>query len=290
MTSLNTPVESPDRAPDLRPGAGDVVGKRAGRDRLNGRARRVGLRLLGIAVALGLWHLYATGPGGSASLPTPWQVLERMGELVVERAYWESIGQTLWVAALGLVLAIAVGVPLGLINGSSRRVTMSSQFLLDFLRTVPPIAVVPLFLLVWGGTTQMTLILIVFGAVWPLLIQATYAVQQVSPQLKQVAVAFQLTRAERLRTIYIPSVTPFLMTGFRIAATLSLLLAVVSGFFGGVPGLGKDLYESLEISDPPTMFVYSTTTALLGVLLNALLLAMQHKLLWWHPSVRGEQS
>jgi ABC-type nitrate/sulfonate/bicarbonate transport system permease component len=290
MTSLNTPVESPDRAPDARRGVGDVISTPADGGRGSGRVQRVGLRTAGIGVALLLWHLYATGPGSAVSLPTPMQVMERLAELGNERAYWVSILQTLWMAALGLLLSIAVGVPLGLINGTFRRVAMSTQFLVDFLRTVPPIAVVPLFLLVWGGTTQMALILIVFGAVWPLLIQATYAAQQVSPQLKQVATAFQLTRVERLRIIYVPSVTPFLMTGFRIAATLSLLLAVVAGFFGGVPGLGKDLYESLEISDPPTMFVYSTTIALLGVLLNTLLLGMQAKLLWWHPSVRGDQS
>jgi ABC-type nitrate/sulfonate/bicarbonate transport system permease component len=70
---------------------------------------------------------------------------------------------------------------------------------------------------------------------------------------------------------------------------LSLLLAVVAGYFGSVPNLGLDLFETLEISDPPTMFAYATTIALLGVLLNSLLLLMQHKLLWWHSSVRGEQ-
>lgn len=291
MTSLNA-------LPRTQPGAPAPKGgvRRTGRSpsrgawRGDGRAKRLGQRVLGVAVALVIWQLYANGPGEAVGLPTPGEVARRTAELAQSGEYWASIGRTLFLAAAGLILAIAVGVPLGLFNGSSQRVTMSSQFIIDFARTVPPIAVVPLLLLVWGGTTKMALILILFGAVWPLLVQSTYAMQQVSPQLKQVAAAFQLSRADRITKIYIPSATPFLMTGFRIACTLSLLLAIVAGFFGGVDSIGKDLYVSLEITDSTTMFVYSATAALLGVLLNAVLLVLQKKVLWWHPSVRGGQS
>lgn len=285
MTSLNTSVKSPAVEARPNPLLGTIARRRA-----RARLVRAGLRLGGVAIALLAWHLYALGPGEAVSLPTPWAVAERLMELGAEGDYWSSIGRTLWLAALGLLCAIAIGVPIGLFIGSFRAAALSTQFIVDFLRTVPPIAVVPLFLLIWGGTTQMTLILIVFGAMWPLLVQATYAAQQVSPQLKQVAVAFRLTPAERFRNIYVPSVLPFLMTGFRFSATLSLLLAVVAGYFGSVPNLGLDLFETLEISDPPTMFAYATTIALMGVLLNSLLLLMQQKLLWWHSSVRGEQS
>lgn len=288
MTSLNTPVASAEinRTEPARAGSAAAAPTRRDLTRL----KRLAQRLVGIAVSLCVWHLYASGPGQAASMPTPFQVVERLGELATESAYWTSIWDSLWLAALGLLTSIAVGVPLGLLNGLSPKVTQSTQFIVDFFRTVPPIALVPLLLLVWGGTTTMALILITFGAMWPLLVQSTYAMQQVSPQLKQVAVAFRLGPREKFLSIYLPSVLPFLMTGFRIAATLSLLLAIVSGFFGGVPGLGHDLYQSLENTHPPTMFVYAVTAAALGVLLNLGLVALQNKVLFWHPSVRGEKA
>lgn len=287
MTSLDAPAKSPESTHSRRRAPGDVRGTTARRD--SGRAVRWAQRAAGIGGTLVLWHLYAIGPGEAVSMPTPLTVVRRIGELAGQTSYWTSIGETLLLAAMGLMTSILIGVPLGLLNGTSEKVTQATQFIVDFLRTVPPIAVVPVLLLIWGGTTTMGLILITFGAVWPLLVQATYAMQQVSPQLKQVARAFQLSPVQQLRSIYLPSVLPFLMTGFRVASTLALLLSVVAGFFGGVSGIGADLYETLEISDPPTMFVYAITTAFLGVLLNALLLALQNRVLRWHPSVRGDQ-
>lgn len=285
MTSLDNPVETSPTSTSRSQGSRDLPAP-ARRD--SGRVRRGALRAAGIIGTLALWHLYALGPGEAASMPTPWEVAERIGELAQTSDYWSAIGSTLVLAACGLLTSIAVGVPLGLLNGLSPKITRSTQFIVDFFRTVPPIALVPLLLLVWGGTTTMALILITFGAMWPLLIQSTYAMGQVSPQLKQVAQAFHLTRRDQLRSIYLPSVLPFLMTGFRIAATLSLLLAIVAGFFGGVAGIGADLHHSLELSDPPTMFVYAVTAACLGVLLNGALSLLQNKVLWWHASVRGD--
>ena len=125
-----------------------------------------------------------------------------------------------------------------------------------------------------------------FGAVWPLIVQATYAAQQMSPQLRQVAKAFRLSPLERLRYIFAPQALPFLMTGLRVAAAISLILAVTAEYFGQTGGIGFQLFQMHEIHDPPRLFVYMFTAAVLGVLLNVLLIAIQRRVLWWHPSER----
>ncbi|MFF1919808.1 ABC transporter permease [Streptomyces sp. NPDC058221] len=220
-------------------------------------------------------------------LPTPVAVWDQLVVLGETAQYWQSIGNTMTTTVVGLALSIAIAVPLGLLNGSDRRVTMSSQFVVDFMRTVPPIAILPLLLLVLGGTSSMSLVLIMLGAVWPLVIQSTYAMQQVSSQLKMVGAAFHLTLWERIRSIYVPSALPFLMTGIRIASVISLLMSVAGEFFGNVDGVGRDLYGALSNSDSVTMFVYASTAALLGMVLNIAIGLIQKRVLWWHPSVRG---
>lgn len=265
--------------------SGDVTSSRAsGGDR---RPKRLLLQVGGIVVAIGLWYLFAQGHGRTLGIPTPSEVAHKLVDMGRTAQFWRSMRQTLVAALVGFACSVAVGVPLGLLNGLNKRITLSSQFLLDFLRTIPPIAVMPLLLLLYGGSFTMLVVLIMFGAVWPVLLQATYAVQQVSPQLKQVGIAYHLGRGDTFRYIYWPSVLPFLMTGLRIALTLSLLLAVVGGYFGQAPGLGKDLNDTLLGGNTAAMFVYAFVVALLGVLLNTAFVTIQRRVLAWHPPVRG---
>jgi ABC-type nitrate/sulfonate/bicarbonate transport system permease component len=247
---------------------------------------RLGRQGAAVAIALGVWHLFALGPGRAADVPTPWQTATTALAMAATGDYWTAIGNTLLTANLGLLLSIVVGVPLGLINGSSRKVALSSQFVVDFGRTIPGVAILPLVLLLFGGTRPMALILVMFGAIWPMLVQATYAVQQVSPQLRQVGASFHLSLTDRIRAVYLPSAMPFLTTGLRIAATISLLLSISAEFLGGADGIGRNLFNALTVNNPDEMFVYAFTASFLGVGLNLVLLAAQRQLLWWHPSQR----
>ena len=251
-------------------------------------AGRLGLRIAALALALLAWHLFAVGGGTKVEFPTPVQTLQTFVEQVQLGDFWRAVGNTLLSANLGLLISVIVGVPLGLFIGSSRPTDKSTTLLVDFGRFIPSVAVLPVALLMYGGTRKMELAIIVFGAIWPLLVQSTYAVQQVSPQAKSVARAFHLNRLSVIKDIYVPSATPFLFTGLRIAATISLLLAISAEFLGGAPGLGKNLADALMVNESRLVFTYAITSALMGIALNTILVWVQQKVLWWHPSVRAE--
>lgn len=274
-------------SPDARSGEAAAVAASSHASSGESRSKRLLLQLTGIVVAILAWYLFAKGRGHHLGIPLPSDVVHKLVDMGKSGHFWHSMRETVLSAVIGFVCSVVVGVPLGLLNGLDKRIMLSSQFLLDFLRTIPPVAVMPLLLLVYGGSFKMVVVLIMFGAVWPLTVQTTYAMRQVSPQLKQVGVAYHLSRRDSFRYIYWPSVLPFLMTGLRIALTLSLLLAVVGGYFGQAPGLGKDLNDTLLGGDTAAMFVYAFVVALLGVLLNAAFVAVQRRVLAWHPSVRG---
>lgn len=244
------------------------------------------LKTAAVAVALVLWHWFALNRGAAAGVPTPAQLVETWADLVTTGDYWGAIGNTLLSAVIGFSLSVVVGVPLGLLNGSSRAMERSTTFVIDFGRTIPGVAILPVILLLYGSTRTMVLILVMFSALWPILVQSTYAAQQLSPQIRQVAKSYRLTFADRVRFIYVPSAMPFIMTGLRISATISLLITISSEFLGGASGIGQKLFNTLTIDDTDRMFVWVVTAALLGVLLNALLTAAQRRVLWWHPSQR----
>lgn len=262
---------------------------RGGRPSPVSRARLVtaAQRLGALVVVLLLWTWFARTKGADASFPTPTQAARSFVSLAATSAYWHAIGHTLLQAMIGFGLSAAIGIPVGMLIGMGRRAQMSTQFIVDFGRNIPVIALLPLAILVLHIGMSMAVFLIVFGAIWPLVVQATYAVAQISPQSRQVVRAFRLSRIERVRFVYAPSMMPFLTTGLRVAASISLLIAVTAEYLGRVPGLGVEMRDAGE-TDPRATFVYMLTAGVLGLLLNLCLVAMQRRLLWWHPSQRGK--
>ncbi|MDO5681383.1 MAG: ABC transporter permease subunit [Propionibacteriaceae bacterium] len=244
-------------------------------------------RTAALLAALLSWHLFAIGPGKAAGIPTPVDTFANWGVKLGTPDYWAALGNTLWTSLLGLIVTSVIAIPLGLIIGAVRVFDRSTRLLIDFFRFVPAIALLPLILLLFGSTRPMAIVLIVIGAIWPLLVQATYSVKEISPLMRSVSKAFHLTTADRMRYVYAPATMPFILTGFRIAATISLLMAISAEFLGGADGLGRRLFQALQINDPVSIFVYALTTALLGVALSSALLFIQNKVLFWHPSVRA---
>lgn len=264
-------------------------GSRGGRQRLVAQPRlaSAGQRIGALVVVLVLWIWFARTKGANADFPTPLEAVRTFVHLVTTSAYWSGVGETLLTAVMGFAIAAVIGIPLGMLIGMSRRAQLSTQFLVDFGRNIPVIALLPLAILVLHLGRTMAVFLIVFGAVWPLLVQATYAVAQITPQARQVVRAFRISPLERIRFVYAPSMMPFLTTGLRVAASISLLIAVTAEYLGRVPGLGVAMRDSSD-TDPHATFVYMLTAGAIGLLLNIGLVALQKRVLWWHPSQRGK--
>ena len=256
------------------------------------RRRPVGTRALfeQVCVALGcllLWQLLVTFklvPPAGVAAPIP--SLQRWAELVSTQPYWQTVCSTLLGWFLGMSAAMLVAIPLGIAIGLNRFFADSTRFTIDFMRTVPPVALMPVIMLLLGPTLAMKLTLILVGTVWPLLIQAIYSAGQVDAVQRDAARTFRLTRWGRIRFLLVPSVMPFVTTGLRIAATVSLLLSITAEYIGGAPGLGSALAQAEIAGNLPEMDAYILTSATLGVVINIGFIRMQRRLLWWHPSVR----
>src|SRR6202044_2639533 len=161
-----------------------------------------------------------------------------------------------------------------------------SRFAIDFLRTIPPVAFIPLVLLIYGATPKMAFVLIVFGSTWPVLLQAMYGVHQVDPAGRDMALAYRLRRRDRIRFLILPSAAPFVATGVRLAATISLLLAIGAELLGGAPGIGASITLEEQNGDIPGMWVYVVLSAALGVMVNLALIGLERRILTWHPAQR----
>lgn len=283
--SVLTPVPKP--ATETRKYPGTVKKKPAPKTKGKGW----GPKLIAIAVLLIGWQVLAMTPlVDTDSLPSPIMIAGAFVDLWGSSLYWSALGTTIGVWALGLAVSAAIGIPAGLMIGASLRATQSTRWVIDFFRTIPTIALLPLVLLLFGATMQMSITMIVLSAVWPLIIQSMDAVKQIEPLHKWVVAVFRVSLLDRLRYLWAPSVSLLVSTGMRLAATMALLMTIAAEYLGGAPGLGQQLSLNELAFRRPEVFAYALTAGMIGLLINMLLIQIQRRALWWHPIIRGERS
>ena len=263
-----------------------------------GLARRRGVAIesvvwpvLGVGVAIAALEL---GPRlgilPRQSFPPASEIFRALGDLVGGSELWGAIGDTLTSWAKAMVLATVIALPVGMAMGASPVGALLLRLTVDFLRPIPSVALIPILVLIYGTQPSITVALATIGATFPLLFQAMYGVADVDPVAKDTARVFRLGWSARLRRITLPSVAPYLATGFRISASVALILVVTGEYVVGVDGLGKEVFLAQSGAAYQRMYAFIVTTGLLGLGVNLALLAVERRVLFWHPSQREDGS
>lgn len=252
------------------------------------RTKRLTVQAVSVAVVLLLWQLMVTGPLRDQPFATVPEIIGQLGSFAVDPDFWLSTWETVKVAVIGLVLSVVVGVALGVLIGQSEFAFRSSRFVIEFLKPLPPIVVLPLLILVLGPTQEMGIMLVFLGCVFVLATQTAVGVHDIDPVAMQTARSFRLTAWQRLRSLVVPTALPFVATGVRISASGALVIALVSEIIGGAPGLGNDLSTARVAADYPAVYALVAVFGILGLTVNLLISALERRALFWHPSVRSE--
>jgi ABC-type nitrate/sulfonate/bicarbonate transport system permease component len=265
----------------------------AGRDaRVPARLRAVPERALpgiGVAIVLVLFELLARAEVlPSRHFPPVTDMVSALVTQLGEGSFWRAVGDTLEGWAIGLGIAIAVAVPLGIVIGSARLLYRALRAVIEFLRPIPSVALIPLAVLVWGSGLESKVFLAAFAATWPLLMQTLYGVQDVDPVATDTARSFRFSRLQRLVRVTLPSAVPYIATGVRISAAVALILAVTAELVIGSPGLGRELNLARQGGDVDLLYALIAVTGLLGWAMNALLARVETRVLHWHPSHRAD--
>jgi ABC-type nitrate/sulfonate/bicarbonate transport system permease component len=245
---------------------------------------------LSIAAALAFWELVSrTGAISQKDLPSMSTSFHELWRLMQTGAFWTAFLQTVRGWALGLAVATALAVPLGIILGSSEFAAHAFRVPIEFLRPIPSAALIPLLFLTLGTTLKSEVFLAAFGAFWPLLVQTMYGVHDVDPIALDTARSFGLSRFECLYRIKLPSAVPYIATGLRISSTVALILAFTAELFMGIPGLGQKVNFAQAFGLDDQLYAYALATGFLGVLIHLTSSAIERRALRWHPSQRSTQ-
>jgi ABC-type nitrate/sulfonate/bicarbonate transport system permease component len=202
--------------------------------------------------------------------------------------FWNAVGDTLLQWALGLGIAVVAGVGLGVIIGSVGWLRRGTASLIEFLRPIPSVALVPLAVLLFGTQLRSALLLIVYASFWQVLVQTLYGVADVDPIAEQTARSYGLGRWARVRYVLWPTALPYVATGVRLAASVALILAITAELVIGSPGLGQQITAAQGGGATALTYGLILVTGILGLIVNVGVRSLERRVLAWHVSVRGE--
>ncbi|MEV5898289.1 ABC transporter permease [Nonomuraea fuscirosea] len=241
----------------------------------------------GFLVAAELFIRFGLGEG--LVFPAPSAILLGAWELLADGAFLEGALATLTNWVLGLLAATAVAVPAGVLLGALPPAERAIRPVLEFLRPIPSVAIIPLAILLIPVDELMKVSVIVYASIWPILINTLYGMRDVDPMAKDTLRAFGFGPLAVLVRVSLPSAAPFVATGVRIAAGIALVLAVSAELVaGGAAGIG--VYVNVAGSGNRTDLMMAATfwAGVLGVAANLALLAGERRLFHWHRARTGE--
>jgi len=155
--------------------------------------------------------------------------------------------------------------------------------IIEFMRPIPSVALIPLGILLWGQGFPMKVILVAYATTWPILFNTVYGVHDVDPIAIQTARCFGLRPAAVLRNISLPSAAPFIFTGIRISASIGLIVVVGAELLASADsGIGSYiLFVSSSGGQMDSVLAGAAIAGLVGVAINAILARIDRRLFGW---------
>lgn len=239
-------------------------------------------RLGFVAVLLLLWQLVIWSGVLPSMTPGVVEITAALWNAVISPSFWVSIGQTTLAAMSGWGISIVLGVGLGLIIGTIPFLDRSTTILIDFFRAFPVLALMPVVIMLLGQTTQMKIVVVILSALWPILVQTIYGARRQEQAVADMTRVFRISPWLKFRRVLLPAAMPFIATGVRISASISILVAVGVEVLSLTTGLGRDITLAQQAQHWDRAFAYIIFAGVVGWTVATVLQRLEKNLLKWN--------
>lgn len=263
----------------------DLVG------RIGRTLRNILLRYGLVVLSILIWEVL-TQRAGSIFFPPPsaiagavWQLwFSADPPLILTESVFDDVLPSLGRMFQGWFLAAVLGVIGGVLIGRSAWASDMAMPIVNFLRSTPGPALIPVFLILLGTGATMRVSLIAFSSVWPILLNTIDGVKTVDRVKLDTARVFGLPRLAVLRHVVLPAAAPKILAGLRVAIAVALVLMVISELVAATSGLGHHLVESQRFFRLTDMWAAIVLLAVIGYAMNLLFLQVERRMLAWHSA------
>ena len=280
-----TGAAQPQSGKEARPGATTAAHRRPWRSRL--------LRTGSVLAALGLWQLL-TGLRvrlwlDFSQLPTTLQVADSLRQQVVTALYWEDLGDSLRRILLGFLLAAVLGTATGVLVARSRIAEDLLGPVLELLRPIPAIALVPVAILLFPGTEQGIVFITATAAYFPVLVSTRHAVRALPPVWEEAVLTLGGGRLRVLAGVVLPGALPGILGGLSVGMGVAWICVISAEMLSGQYGIGYRTWQDYTVVDYPGVLVGMVSIGLLGRLTSGAVELVGRRLTRWLPP-RTERS
>jgi ABC-type nitrate/sulfonate/bicarbonate transport system permease component len=249
-------------------------------------SRAFRLKLIAVLGFLALWSAVSTAVillklFNPIFLPGPWVVAGALVTLAVKGQLWGHIAATLERVAIGFSTGAVLAVGIGLPTGYFRVIRNLVEPVVELLRPIPPLAMLPLFL-VWVGIGEISKVgFITYATFFPMFLTTVHAVGQMDPLLVRAAQSLGARPSQLFFRVILPAALPDVLTGLRLGIALSFFVIVISEFIGAEQGLGFLINDGRSFFLVPQMLGAAVLLGLFGYAGNALVRLAERRLLRW---------
>lgn len=243
---------------------------------LKNNSRKFIRPLIAIAILLVIWQILC--PPGSKGLPGPWQVIIESFDPYIINPFFDNGGTDKGLAlqifaslkrvALGFSLSAIVGIALGIVVGANKFLYEAVDPIFQVLRTVPPLAWLPIALTAISQNEPSAIFVIFITSIWPIIINTMVGVQQLPQDYRNVARVLQLSGSDYFLNILFPATVPYIFTGLRIGIGLSWLAIVAAEMLVGGVGIGFFIWDAYNNSQISLLILALIYVGIVGLLLD----------------------
>jgi len=247
---------------------------------------RFGGRWLSPLLLLLLWELGSrTGLIPERTLAAPSAVIGTLIQMVLSGELPSNLLVSFARVAVGLLIGVGLGLGLGLAAGLSRGAELAIDPLMQIKRTIPALALTPLFIVWFGIGETPKIALIAFGTIFPVYLNLYAGIRGVDPRLLDAAKSFGLSRWEQVWHVVLPAALPSLLVGLRYALSISILVLVVAEQINASAGLGYLINNARDFMRTDIIVVCLMVYAILGLGADWLVRSLEARALVWRPSI-----
>jgi NitT/TauT family transport system permease protein len=241
------------------------------------------LPALGPAIMFALWFAAVQFRWVSpVLLPTPQATLSALAQGVASGSLNRDFLVTVLRTVESFLVAAALGVPLGILLGSNERAYRSVEFLIDFFRSTPSSALIPLFMMIFGVTDINKIAIASFAAVLVILFNSAYGVMNARKQRVMAAKVMGANRRQIFKDVLIWESLPQTFVGLRSGVSMALVIVIVAEMFiGSENGLGHRIIDAQQVLNVRDMYASILAAGALGYALNILFLVAEKRLVHW---------
>jgi len=237
----------------------------------------------GPIILFALWFTVSlSGIVSSFFLPDPISTMRILTGLIAGGIIIPDTFATLGRVAIAFLVSLIIGLPAGLVLGSSSKIYESLEFVIDFFRSIPATAMFPLFLLLFGINDNSKIAVAAFASVLIVIFNTAYGVRHSKKSRAFAAKLMGASRIQIFRMVYFWESLPQTFVGIRTAVSLSLVIIIVTEMFiGTTTGLGRLIIDFQYTYNIPAMYAIILLTGAIGYLINLIFILAERKFVHW---------